>query len=404
MKTLLISLLLLQSALLLPPRTALENPAVAASKVPPKIQKDYDKLWSQFVAAKSDSQLARDLDNFVKKQKSFDPAVTLQAYIELYKGNDAGAAQKFQQAFSLNPSNRIALYYLAELAYAHQDYSQANRFYSLLLSLDSNRTDVEPKRQRALLLATDQLLRSAALAEKDNRLSDAEQLYKQALTILPNDPTLHLRLADLLAKENKVDEAAGQRKTSEELRPRQKEIVRSNPEPKGDDLDDLGRWGSAIEMFREIQAAPSLTRERAAAIIVRYFPQVTQRPQTPQIVTDIDTSWARSEIQAVVDLGLMDTFANHTFDPRASVSRGDLAAALARLIQILGLPPVTSTPIPTPDVADTNTQYSDIRLVLGRGLMTLQDSGAFGVSDNVSGQDAIRAAERLLRSFQQAQR
>jgi tetratricopeptide (TPR) repeat protein len=403
MNALLISLLLLQSALLLPPRTALENPA-AVSKIPPKIQKDYDKLWSQFVAAKSDSQLARDLDNFIKKQKTFDPPVTLQAYLELYKGNDAGAAQKFQQAFSLNPSNRIALYYLAELAYAHQDYSQAHRFYSLLLSVDSNRTDVEPKRQRALLLSTDQLLRSAALAEKDNRLSEAEQLYKQALTVLPKDPTLHLRLADLLVKENKLDEAAGQRKTSEELRPRNTEAVRNNPEPKGDDLDDLGRWGNEIGVFREIQAAPSVTRERVAAIIVRYFPQVTERPQTPQIVTDIDASWARSEIQTVVDLGLMDTFANHTFDPLALVPRGDFATALARLIQILGLPPVTSAPIPTPDVAETNTQYSDIQLVLGRSLMTLQDSGEFGVSDDVSGKDAIQAVERLLRSFQQAQR
>src|ERR1051326_512880 len=403
MNTLLISLVLLQSALLLPPRTALENPA-ASSQLPPKIQKNYDKLWSQFVAAKSDSQLTRDLDNFVKKQKSVDPAVTLQAYMELYKGNDAGAAQKFLQAFSLNPSNRIALYYSAELAYAHQDYWQANRFYSLLLSVDSNRTDVEPKRQRALLLATDQLLRSAELAEKDNRLSDAEQMYRQALTILPNDPTLHLRLADLLVKENKLDEAAGQRKTSEELRPRHSEIVRNNPEPKGEDLDDLGRWGNEIGVFREIQASPSVTRERVATIIVRYFPQVTERPQTPQIVTDIETSSARSEIQTVVDLGLIDTFANHTFDPLALVSRGDFATVLARLIQVLGLPPVNSAPIPTPDVAETNTQYSDIQLVLGRGLMMLQDSGEFRASDNVSGQDAIRAAERLLRSFQQAQR
>lgn len=403
MNTLLIGLLLLQSSLLLPPRAALENPA-AVSKVPPKIQKDYDKLWSQFVAAKSDLQLIKQLDNLIKKQQSFDPALTLQAYIDLYQGNDAGAAEKFQQLFSSNPANRIALYYLAELAYAHQDYSQAHRFYSLLLSVDSNRTDIEPKRQRALLLAIDQLIRSAALAENDNRLSDAEGLYKQALTILPNDPTLHLRLADLLVKENKLDEAAGQRKASDELLPRHTETVRNNPEPNADDLDDLGRWGSDIGVFREIQASPSVSRERVAAIIVRYFPQITERPRIPQIVTDIETSWARSEIQTVVDLGLMDTFANHTFDPSALVSRGEFATAVARLIEILSLPPVTSTPIPTPDVAPTNTQYSDIQLVVGRGLMTLQDSGEFGVSDNLSGQDAIRAAERLLRSFQQAQR
>ncbi len=404
MNAFLITLLLLQSALPLPPRTAIENPA-SVSKIPQKTQKDYDKLWARFVAGKTDSQLAKDLDNLLKKQKTFDPAVTLQAYLELYRGNDAGAAQKFQQAFSLNPANRIAIYYLAELAYAHQDYSQANRYYSLLLSADSTRSDIEPKRQKALLLATENLLRSAALAEKDNRLNDAEQLYKQALTIVPNDPTLHLRLADLLAKENKADESAAQHKIAEDLSPRRStDTVRNNLEPKRDDLEDLGRWGREIAVFREIQNAPAVTREQVAAIIVRYFPQIADRLQIPQIVTDIENSWARSEIQTVVDLGLMDTLPNHTFDPMTAVTRGDFATALARLVQALGLSQIDLPPIPTPDVAPTNTQYADIQLVLGRGLMALQDSGVFGVFDNVSGQDAVRAAERLLRTFQQAQR
>jgi tetratricopeptide (TPR) repeat protein len=398
-----IALLLLQSTLPLPPRAAIENPA-AVSKMPPKIQKDYDKLWARFLAGKADPQLAKDLDSLIKKQKSFDPAVTMQAYLELYKGNDAAASQKFQQALTLNPANRIAIYYLAELAYAHQDYSQANQFYSQLLATDSSRTDVEPKRQKALLLATEGLLRAAVVAEQDNRLSDAERLYKQSLTIVPNDPTLHLRLADLLAKENKSDEAAAQRKIAEEFSPRRGEAARNTEDPKRDDLEDLGRWGRDIGVFKEIQNSPTITRERVAVILVRYFPQVTERPQIPQIVTDIEASSARSEIQTVVDLGVMDTLPNHTFDPSTPVTRGDFATALARLIQVLGLPTTDIPQIPMSDVASTNTQYADIQLVLGRGLMTLQDSGAFGISDNISGQDAIRAAERLLRTFQQAQR
>jgi tetratricopeptide (TPR) repeat protein len=402
MNTFFIALILLQSPLILPARSALENPS-AVSKVPPKIQKDYNKLWSRFVAGKNDSQLTKDLDSLLKKQKNFDPAVTVQGYVELYKGNEAGATQKFQQAYSWNPANRIAVYYLAELAYAHKNYTEANRFYSLLLSLDHNQTEVEPKRQKALLLATEELLRSAALAEKDNRLKDAEQLYRQALTIVPNDPTLHLRLADLLMSQKKLDEAAAERKTAADLSPRQTQ-VRNNANPKADDLDDLGRWGKDIGVFREIQAARTVTRERVAAVLVRYFPQVMERPQIPKIVTDIETSWARSEIQTVVDLGLMDIFPNHTFYPSAPVSRGDFATALARLIHILGLSPTNNPPILTPDVARTNPQYSDIQLVLGRGLMSTQDSGAFGISDDISGQDAVHAAERLLRSFQQAQR
>ena len=94
---------------------------------------------------------------------------------------------------------------------------------------------------------------------------------------------------------------------------------------------------------------------------------------------------------------------SYVFDD-ADHAAADFATALARLIHILGLSPATNPPVLTPDVAQTNPQYSDIQLVLGRGLMTTQDSGAFGISDDISGQDAVHAAERLLRSFQQAQR
>src|SRR2546427_577304 len=242
MNTFLMVVLLLQSSLLLPPRSLAVNPA-AVSPVPAKLQKDYDKLWSRFVSGQSDAQLTKEIANFTKKQKNFDPVLTIEAYIELYKGNDAAAARKFQQALALNSKNWIAAYYLAELAYTDQDYGRANTFYSLLLDLDKTRTDIEPKREKALLLATENLLRSASQAEADNRLSDAEQLYRQALNIAPKDPTLHSRFADLLTKAGKPNEAEGERRIAEEVIPHRTAIVRSNPASKNDSLEDLGRWG-----------------------------------------------------------------------------------------------------------------------------------------------------------------
>jgi hypothetical protein len=402
MNTFLIALLFLQSALLVPARTEVENPA-AVSQVPVKLQKDYNKLWSLFQSGQADAQLAKDLDLLIKKQKNFDPAMTLQAFLELYKGNDTGAAQKFEQAYSANSKNRIAVYYLAELAYAHKDYIRANTFYSMLLSLDKTRTDVEEKRLKALLLATDDLVRSATRAETENRLSEAEEFYRRALAMAPKEPTLHLRFADLLAKENKADEAAAERKIVEDLMPRRGSAPANAEPPRGDDLEDLGRWGSDIAVFRQIREAPVASREQAAVVIVKYFPQVVENRQTPQIVTDIDSSWARTEIQTVVDVGLMDLLANHTFEPGAVMTRGDFATALARLIRMLGLSPSSAPPVVTLDVAPTNTQYADIQLVLGFGLMSVQDSGNFDVSGDVSGQEAVHAADRLLRTFQQAQ-
>src|SRR2546430_5726741 len=394
----LLAFLLLQSSLLLPPRGSAVNPA-AISPVPAKLQKDYDKLWARFVSGQSDAQLTKDIANFTKKQKNFDPVLTIEAYIELYKGNDAAAARKFQQALAINSKNWIAAYYLAELAYTHQDYGQANTFYSLLLDLDKSRTDIEPKREKALLLATENLLRSASQAEADNNLSDAELLYRQALNIAPKDPALHSRLADLLAKAGKQDEAAAERKIIEELSPRHTAILRSDAGSKNDDLEDLGRWGNDIERFHEIRDAQTVTREQIAELIVKYFPQVVEHRQNQQIVTDIDASWARDEIQTVVDAELMNILPNHTFEPSAGITRGELASAMARLIRLLGLPANGNPPISITDMAPTNAQYADVQLVLGYRLISVQDSGAFDVPTALSGREAILAAAHLLQTF-----
>src|SRR5262249_51666047 len=105
--------LLLQSSMVLPPRIAMENPS-AVSPIPPKIAKDYGNFWTRFLAGKDDAKLEKDLDNVLKKQKTFDPALVIQGYIRLYSHDDVAARQKFRQALTINPKNRVALYYLAE--------------------------------------------------------------------------------------------------------------------------------------------------------------------------------------------------------------------------------------------------------------------------------------------------
>ena len=120
-------------------------------------------------------------------------------------------------------------------------------------------------------------------------------------------------------------------------------------------------------------------------------------------MTDIDSSWAREEIQTVVDAGLMSIFPNHTYEPSAAISRGEFAAPMARLIRLLGLAASANPPISITDMAPTNAQYADVQLVLGYGLMNIQDSGVFDVFAELSGREAVRAAAHLLQTFQQAQ-
>ena len=100
-------------------RTAMENPA-AVSQIPQKIRKDYDKMWTRFLSGKEDAKLtqgsgqaspeAEDLRSVLddsRISRSVSTATTLPL------------RQKFIQALAVNPKNRIAMYYLAEFAFAN---------------------------------------------------------------------------------------------------------------------------------------------------------------------------------------------------------------------------------------------------------------------------------------------
>jgi hypothetical protein len=207
----------------------------------------------------------------------------------------------------------------------------------------------------------------------------------------------------LLARENKNDEAAAERKAAQALIPsrgRSDRAVGSDP-ANVDSIDDIGRWGGDLARFHEIRNTPSMTREQMAVLLVRYFPQITELRQTSQILTDIQNSWARPEIQVVAGMGLMNPLPNHTFGPFLSVTRGEFAATIARLMRILGISAATSRPVPASDLDPGSAIYPEVQLVLSSGVMSLADTGSFSVSGDISGREAVNSAERVLRVFQQ---
>jgi hypothetical protein len=75
------------------------------------------------------------------------------------------------------------------------------------LFADITHPELEPKQQRALLLATDSLLRNASQAEQEGRLADAEESYRQATLRAPESAELHGLLAGVLVREMKWGEA-----------------------------------------------------------------------------------------------------------------------------------------------------------------------------------------------------
>lgn len=440
MNSVFLILLLLQS-FATPPRATLENPA-AVTAIPKNLQKDYDKLWTRFLTAKSakdDSKVASDTASLLKKNKDFPPLLLIQSYLSFYAGKPADAEKQFNLVLAKDPANRIALYYLAEMSYARNDFGSAGDLYTRLLAVDHSHPEVEPKLQKALLLAADNFLRDAASAEEAGRLADAESIYRRALQRSPMEPVLHALLGGILAKEKKWDaalvefqrqiELAGPSDASGALAEAQRHVIEAltnlgraeearvlserllasgTPDAElarnARELDDLGRWGPDIARFRAIESAATITREQFAVLMVRYFPQILELPRTTQIVTDIQESWASSEIQTVVALGILDPLANHTFQPARIVTRGEFAMAISRLSHVVGAKPSSAPPIPTTDLASSSALYQDVQLVLGYGMLSLDSAGNFGINGPVTGKEAVSSEVQLMgfsKSFQQ---
>jgi tetratricopeptide (TPR) repeat protein len=413
----LILAILLQAAPALPARAALENPAVA-NPVPKQVQKDYDKLWKRFLAApaakdaaKEDAKVFAEFDKILKKNPDLVSAMWVQTYLDLYAGRQAQAEQRMAAILAKHPADRLALYYLAEYAYARKDYLVASGLYRRLKAVDNSHPDVDAKSQRAFLLAMQNLTQEAATAARTDRLSDAERLYRQAVELAPEEASLRGQLASVLVREGKVDEANAELRRQSELGGPAEELRRGLAESTqarearrqlaGAELQDLGRWGTQIERLREIRSSQFMTREQLAGLLGRYFPQLLEFRKNPQIITDVADSWAAPAIEAVVGLGLLDPAPNHTFQPDRTVSRGEFAQAMARLIRILGVSQKEASPVAAPDLVPGSPLYRELQLVLGYGLLSLDNSGNVNVSAPVGGEEAINTAEKLLHLMQQ---
>src|SRR5205814_1332138 len=86
--------------------------------------------------------------------------------------------------------------------------------------------------------------------------------------------------------------------------------------------------------YRAIDEAPQITRGDLAALIgIRLAPLLqSDRTRDAVLITDARAHWAATWIMNVARAGIMEPFANHTFQPRSLVRRTDLAQAMARLL------------------------------------------------------------------------
>ena len=119
------------------------------------------------------------------------------------------------------------------------------------------------------------------------------------------------------------------------------------------------------------------------------------------VITDIRGHWAEAWILAVTRAGVVDPFANHTFQPRAAVRRVDFAQAMTRLLaKVAVVSPAQARRWANArgrftDIGATHLAYPAASAAVAAGVMTVAADGSFQPSRLVTGAEAIEAIEGL---------
>jgi len=97
---------------------------------------------------------------------------------------------------------------------------------------------------------------------------------------------------------------------------------------------------------------------------------------------------------------VMPAFDNHTFQPRATLRRVDLAEAVSTLLRLMARdnPALQARLAVRPAIADMNAShlnYPAVAAAVSSGVLPLADGERFNIERPVSGAEAVTAVDRL---------
>jgi thioredoxin-like negative regulator of GroEL len=397
-------------------------PTARPGELRPAEAQGLEKAWRKLLAG-NPGAAEKGFRKLLLARPGLIPVETGLAYARLRLGRSAEAGNGFAAALARRPEYLPALMGAAAVAARGSDLERALD----LLRRAAGAAPDDPRVRRRLaeikLRLTERRVAEARRAQDAGDSTRAVAAYRQALEAAPEVAGLRLALADLLLAEG---DAAGAADTlgADPLGDRQTRLRLAEV------LTGLGQYERALDTLRMVLArdprdaeARSRAREVREALTLSLLPEEYRRipsaarvsraelaailsinvgalarlpPGEPRVAVDIAGSWARSHITRLLALEVMDLFPNHTFQPGLPVRRGDLARAVARVLELTGAP---RRPAPAPlDMAPANLAYEAALRVVGAGLMELTPAGAFEPSRPVTGREALDVVEALARA------
>jgi tetratricopeptide (TPR) repeat protein len=350
------------------------------------------------------------------------PVETALAFARLRAGRLREASAGFEAVLARRPNDLPALIGGASAAVRSGDPDTALDFYRRAQAAHPHDATSRRRLPEVRLRATERRVAGARAALAGGDLSKAIEEYHRALDAAPEVTGLRLELTSLLVDNGRLAEAVEvlQADPGEDRQVRhrlgsllldmgehQRALEAYEQLLAGDPTDSEAARGSQAardaldflqmpEEYRRIPASTRVTRADLAALVaVRIKALSRLGGREAKVAVDIGGSWAREHIIKMLALEVMDVYPNHTFQPAATVRRGDLARAVGRVLDLLGWPRA-----PEPALADmppTNLNHAAAARVVAAGIMDVTPTGAFEPWRPVSGKEAADVIDAVVR-------
>jgi Flp pilus assembly protein TadD len=396
-------------------------PVVRPGETTPERLKRVEAAWISLLSG--DLRAAeRGFQRVLKEQPGFIPAETGLAYTWLRAERPEPAGQGFASVLERRPEYFPALLGAAGAALRRDDPEAALELLRRAQEVEPRDVAVRRRLAEVRVQVTERRVGAARAALEAGQHEAAIETYRRALADAPEVPELRLELAEALAARGEGSEAialllsdsSGDRRVLLRLGELQAAAGQYEQamnayrrllerDPRDEEAREKARrvheeWElqQMPEEYRRIRTALNITRADLAALLaIKVTALARVKEAEPRVAVDISGSWARAHIIKALALDLMTVYPNHTFQPAATVRRGDLARAVQKVLDLLrhpsgGAPPIT-------DMSNTNLFHYPAARVVAAGLMDLTPEGAFQAWRPVSGGEATDVIEGLVR-------
>jgi tetratricopeptide (TPR) repeat protein len=309
------------------------------------------KAWNDVLQGDSASA-SREFSKVLARRPGLAPAATGLAYARLRAGRFAEAGQGFAAVIEKRADYLPALVGAGSAAFRRGDVEEALSFYRRAQVVAPEDAAVRRRLGRIKLQVTERRVAAAQAALQSGDTPKAIDEYRRALDTAPEVAGLRLELAGLLVESgdprgaSALLEADAREDRQVMLRlgevliglqeyPRALDVYRRLLARDPQDADAIRRSREAREAsellrmpeeYQRIAASPRISRADLAALLAVKVTALTRvKEREAKVAIDISGSWAREHIATVLALDILDLYPNHTFQPGATVRRGDLA-------------------------------------------------------------------------------